>query len=73
MLNYMQKEKKIVMRKCPKCERYMGCVIKYAYGHPIAVHECSCGYSELQEWMKYNDKTNCDNVTKTCKDSIGGI
>ena len=27
----------------------------------------------LQEWMKYNDKTNCDNVTKTCKDSIGGL
>lgn len=42
MLNYMQKEKKIVMRKCPKCGQYMSCVIKYAYGHPIAVHECSC-------------------------------
>ena len=37
MLNYMQKEKKIVMRKCPKCGQYMSCVIKYAYGH-----ECSC-------------------------------
>lgn len=48
-------------------------VIKYAYGCSIVVHECQCGYSELQEWMKYSDKTNYDNVTKTCKDSIGGL
>ena len=50
MQNYIQKEKKVMMMKCPKC-----------------------GYSELQEWMKYSDKTNYDNVTKTCKDSIGGL
>lgn len=69
----MQKEKKVMMRKCLKCGYYMDCVIKYAYGCPIVVHECSCGYSELQEWMKYSDKTNYDKVTKTCKDSIGGL
>ena len=73
MLNYMQKKKKVMMRKCPKYGYYMDCVIKYAYGCPIVVHECSCGYSELQEWMKYSDKTNYDKVTKTCKDSIGGL
>ena len=69
----MHKEKKVMTRKCPKCGQYMSSAIKYDYGHPIVVHECSCGYSELQEWMKYSDKLNYDNVTKTCKDSIGGI
>lgn len=73
MPNYMQKEKKVMMRKCPKCGCYMGCVIKYAYGCPIVVHECSCGYSEWQEWMKYSNKTNYDNVAKTCRDSVGGF
>lgn len=72
-LNYLQKEKKVMTRKCPKCGQYMSSAIKYDYGHPIVVHECSCGYSELQEWMKYSDKLNYDNVTKICKDSIGGI
>lgn len=73
MLNYTQKEKKVMTRKCPKCGQYMSSAIKYDYGYHIVVHECSCGYSELQEWMKYSDKLNYDNVTKTCKDSIGGI
>ena len=73
MQNYIQKEKKVMMRKCPKCGCYMSCVIKYAYGCPIVEHECQCGYSELREWMKYSDKANYDSVTKTCKDSIGGL
>lgn len=68
MQNYIQKEKKVMMRKCPKCGKYMYGVIKYAYGCPIVVHECSCSYSELQEWMKYSDKANYDNITKTLKD-----
>lgn len=62
-----------MMRKCPKCGRYMSCAIKYAHRYPIVVHECQCGYSELQEWMKYSDKANYDNVTKTYKDLIGGL
>lgn len=61
------------MRKCPKCGGYMGCVIKYAYGCSIIVYECSCGYSELQEWMKYTNKINYDNIAKTCAGSIGGF
>ena len=46
-----------MLRKCPKCSKYLTFHFEYCAGAACLIYDCDCGYSTRNEQYEYSDQT----------------
>lgn len=57
------------MIRCPKCGDYMFMYFDYQAALPIVYHQCNCGYSNRNDYIGFDNKTNLKEGAMSARNS----